>query len=108
MPKLNPERLNPANVVTYVLDKPAMLRFHTHNTWVKKQENKPKKQKRTEKQKKESKKKSNKKYNEKLTKYNCECGGVVRNSQYYIDRHFKSQKHIRFSEINVDKINELD
>ena len=110
MPKLVLERLTPSSIVTYILDKQAKTRFHARNYYHTHTEKKPKKEK-TEDEKKEKKSISNKKYREKMkekNKFICQCGSELRNTQYYIKRHFKSHIHQRYIKNHGDIIEELD
>ena len=111
MPKLLPERLTPASIVTYVLDKQAAHRFLNHyHYYLVIKANKTPKPKPTKKQLAESKSKSNKKYYLKLKEnhFECDCGAKIFNIPWYIKRHYISEKHINFVKIHGDKIDELD
>ena len=50
MPRHNPERLTPASIVTYVLDKSAQRKFSAQQNYIKKNSNNKKKTKKTAEQ----------------------------------------------------------
>ena len=110
MPKRNPERLTPASIVTYVLDRQAQIRFSAHQKYIKKHPDYKKRTKKTAEQLKAKKIEYNKKYYDKIrtSPYQCDCGAEINNIPWYVIRHFKSEKHINFIKNNGDKINELD
>ena len=116
MPKLNPERLTPASIATYVLDKDARARFHANHYYhITLQAKKPKKQQLTDEEKKakrkETRKKANKKYREKMKnddKMICQCGSELINRPWHIQRHYRSHCHQEYIKIHGDIIDDLD